>query len=376
MRLLLLAPRYPPFVGGAELQAQRLARRLDSMGARVTVLTQPCEGQSAEEVDGGVRVLRVLRTLPFGPLWGLSYINSNWRWLRRLREQWDVVHNHQVGLHSWASVRVASELGKPVLLRFAGTGSDGDLSVLSAQRFGKHLVQSLHRASCFVAMTSSGVAEIEQYGLPTDKIRVIPNGVDLERFAIQPWPARDPEEPVRLLFVGRVDANKSLDILLGALATLSRPERFQVRIVGDGPALEGLRAQIDHTGLQSVVELRGARKDVISEYSWSEVVLLLSRFEGMPNVVLEAMACGRPVLGTRIGGIADLVTEGATGWLVPPGDVATLAAALERIETRRPQLSQVGARGRAVAEARYSLQQSALAYMREYERLLVKPPKP
>src|SRR5262245_21674042 len=115
MRLLLVASQYPPIVGGAELQAQRLVREFIAMGLEVIVLTQPCRGEAAEDRDAGARIVRGLAAVRLGPLWGLTYMASVARWMRRLERTWDVVHNQQVGLHSVPSVQVATELSRPCL---------------------------------------------------------------------------------------------------------------------------------------------------------------------------------------------------------------------------------------------------------------------
>jgi len=370
MRLLLVVPHYPPALGGAELQAERLARELDVAGVRVSVLTRPCAGEPLEETDRGIRIFRRLTTLPLGPLWGLTFMRSTGRWLRRLADEWDVVHNQQVGLHSWASVRTAVALGKPCLLRFACSGQGGDLATLKRRRFGDRLIEGLRGAGRLVALTSSGAAEIVAHGLPAERTITIPNGIDLQTFSVQPWPHLLPSDPVRLLYVGRLDFQKGLDLLLDALGVLPRPDRFRLRIVGTGPELEALRARAARSGLQEIVEFCGIRRDITAEYAWSEVVVLPSRFEGMPNVVLEAMACGRPVLGTRIPGTADLISDQTCGWLVPAESSRALGETLSGIVAQREKLTAAGLEGRAIVATRNSLKHVASRYIREYEALL------
>lgn len=373
MRLLLLAPQYPPTLGGAELQAQRLAQELNANGVRVTVLTQPLASADAEEDERGVRVLRKLDGIPLGPLWGLTFMLNTERWLRRLAAEWDIVHNQQVGLHSWSSLRAAASLGKPCLLRFACSGEGGDLATLSSRRFGSKLVRALHGAGRYVALTNGGAAEIARFGLSEAKTRVIPNGIDVSKFGIQPWPQLGATEPLRLLFVGRLSHQKGLDVLLAALALLDRPEAFHLRVVGIGNELQALRQQARELGLERMIEFVGSKRDVIAEYSWSEMVVFPSRFEGMPNVVLEALACGRPVLGTRVDGTVDLVEENCNGWLVPSEDPHALAAALRNVEQQRCHLARVGAAGRDIVEARHALKRTAGMYVNEYEALLAGP---
>jgi len=373
MRILLVVPHYPPSLGGAELQAQGLARELDLQGVRVTVLTRPCANQEAVDTDRGIRIVRKLSALPVGPLWGLTYMMSTGRWTRRLSVAWDVIHNQQVGLHSWATAQAANSLHKPCLLRFACSGPGGDLATLSQYRFGHRLLAGLRTADRFVALTTGGARELAGSGFAVELIRTIPNGVDLLKFTPQLWP-RNAADAVRLLFVGRLRHQKGLDVLLDALSLVEQPARFYLRVVGDGPELASLRNRAQQTGLGAVVEFCGRQQDMVAQYAWSEVVVLPSRFEGMPNVVLEAMACARPVLGTRVDGTADLLAAGDAGWLTPSGDAALLARRLEEIASQREHLASRGIAGRAVVEGAHSASRIASMYLGEYEAMLAKRP--
>jgi glycosyltransferase involved in cell wall biosynthesis len=374
MRILLLSPQYPPLLGGAELQAQRMARELTAMGIRVTVLTQPCAGAAPEDQDGGIRILRRLRTVPLGPLWGMSMMASTARAQRELASEWDLVHNQQVGLHAWASVRSAVRLQKPCVLRFACSGTGGDLASLSGRRFGSTFVRGLRGATRLVALTASGAAEIVRYGLPAQRTTTIPNGIDVRAFAQQPWPDVAAADPLRLLFVGRLEHQKGLDLLLAALAQVEHAVNCRLRVVGTGSLLQQLQTQVRDLGLSERVEFRGVRTDMLAEYAWSEAVVVPSRFEGMPNVVLEAMACGRPVLATHIDGTAELLGDERGGWLVPPDDVHSLAQAIVRLAQLRVSLPQVGEQGRSIVSTHYSLQRIAGLYADEYARALSERP--
>ena len=370
MRLLLLSPLYPPAIGGAELQAQRLARSLDSRGVRVTILTRSVRGAELKENDGGIRIIRGLAGVPLGPLWGPTYMLSSYKWLQRLAGGWDIVQNQQVGLHSWVSVRVARQLRRPSILRFASSGEGGDLGAMSKHRFGLTLVNGLRDADRFIALTAEGALDIVRHALPPSRLVIIPNGVDLGCFKPLIWPATAESEPMRLLFVGRLGREKGLDVLLDALAKLRGRVAVTLRVVGVGEEQERLRRQTHLAGLDEHVEFRGRRTDVVPEYAWCELLVIPSRFEGMPNVVLEALSSGRPVLGTRVGGTAELVQPGVNGWLVPSDDADALAEAIARVSMQRDKLYASGVEGRRIVEERYSMDASASRYINLYERLL------
>jgi glycosyltransferase involved in cell wall biosynthesis len=367
---VLLTALYPPVLGGAELQAQSLARELNSLGARVMVLTRRCPGSALHDRDQGIEVLRALSALSLGPLWGLTYMWSAHRWLRRLAARWDLIHVQQIGLHAWPSLRIARALSRPCLLRCSSFGAGGDLAVLRAQGFGRLQVAELRHASRVVALTPAGAAEVLRYAVPAERVRVIPNGVDLRRFSPQAWVEERDDDPMRLLFVGRLSREKGLDVLLEALKHADAA-RFSLRVVGAGAEASALAQQVRELGLGASVEFIGPSVDVVSQYRWSELVVVPSRFEGMPNVALEAMACARPVLATRVNGTRDVVTEGRDGWLVDSENPLQLAAELQRLRHTRVILREAGRRARASVESAYSISRAASRYMYEYEAMLV-----
>lgn len=370
MRVLLVTAYYPPVLGGAELQAQSLARALHSLGVEVSILTRALTGMDSEAHEEGIHVFRRLRAVPLGPLWGVTYVLSARHWLRRLAHCWHLVQAQQVGLHAWSAVQVAKSLGRPSLLRCSSFGPGGDLAVLRSHRFGGYLLRTVRDATRVVSLTQGGSQEVACYGIPSERVRVIPNGVDLARFLAQPWPTMRHGDPLRLLFVGRLATEKGLGDLLSALALVTNRGAFSLRVVGTGALEEALRTRTRVLQLMDVVEFVGARPDVVADYAWSELLVVPSHFEGMPNVVLEAMACARPVLGTRVNGTTDLVAEGRTGWLVPRSDPAALARELERLSAQRQQLRLAGEAGRALMESTYGLNKIAARYLQEYEAML------
>jgi glycosyltransferase involved in cell wall biosynthesis len=291
---------------------------------------------------------------------------STARWVRRLCSACDVIHNQQVALHSWPSLAIAQKLGKPCLLRFACSGPGGDLATLIRERFGSRQVTSLRAADRFIALSRGAAAELLAYRLPPERTRVIPNGVDAQRFITQPWQPVSELDPVRLLFVGRLDQQKGLDVLLDALTLTRDRTRFRLRVVGEGPQGPRLQERVRDAKLDSLVSFCGRQTDVVPWYAWSELVVLPSRFEGMPNVVLEAMACGRPV----VDGTSDLLESGVGGWLVPSEDPQALAGRLDEVLTLRPNFAAVGLAGRKLVEQAYSLREVAATYLREYEAML------
>jgi glycosyltransferase involved in cell wall biosynthesis len=165
-----------------------------------------------------------------------------------------------------------------------------------------------------------------------------------------------------LLFVGRLSTQKGVSVLLDALALV--PARWHLRIVGDGPERASLTAQAARLGIAERVTFHGwaQREELPALYRAADVFVFPSLDEGMPNVVLEALASGLPIVATRIAGNDQLVLPGENGTLVPPSDPHAFAAALAPLLTDPAARQRMAARSRALATERYSWASSAGKY--------------
>ena len=174
-----------------------------------------------------------------------------------------------------------------------------------------------------------------------------------------------------MLFVGRLAEQKRVDVLLEAFARLAgrRPD-VALRLAGDGPERAALERRAARLGLAGRVEWLGARDDVPALLAEATVLALPSSGEGVPNVALEAMAAGVPVVATDIPGTRDVVADGAEGLLVPAGDAPALAGALERVLGDPALRERLGQAGRARAEGDLDLARVAAEHVALFEGLL------
>jgi glycosyltransferase involved in cell wall biosynthesis len=232
-------------------------------------------------------------------------------------------------------------------------------------------------ASRAVAISEAVAAHLAACGVPAGAIRVVPSAVD----PAQLRPARtraavreaegSPAGAACLLCAAALIHRKGIDVLLEAAARLSaRGLAPELWLAGDGPERVALEASARSLGLAARARFRGARDDVPDLLAACDVFVLPSRREGLGVAALEAMALARPVVASRVGGLAEAVLHETTGLLVPPEDPAALADALERL-LRDPALRErLGAAGPGRVAARHSAKAMVDAYEGLYREVL------
>lgn len=227
---------------------------------------------------------------------------------------------------------------------------------------GAELTRRGRRAAVVVACNGDVAASLRERGVPS---QLVPHGVDTTRFAPPPHPAgSDPGagRPLRLLSIGRLVEKKGFHVLLSAVAQLHVP--FSLRIIGDGSLAAPLCDAIERLGLTDRVALCGGRThaELPGEYAAADIVIVPSiedqsgDRDGLPNVVLEAMASARTVVATRIGAIPTAIVHQQTGWLVRPEDADALAHAIHALAVDRDQRHRLGRAARALVEQDFNPQ--------------------
>jgi len=210
--------------------------------------------------------------------------------------------------------------------------------------------------------------------VPPGHLEIIVNGVDYSRFAhAQPVDKSSlglHPEKTTLIFVGRLDPVKSLDVLLYALAQISPQQDLQLLIVGDGPQRSRLESLATQLNLKDRVYFCGFRRDVENLLAGGDIFIQPSRWEGCSNVVLEAMAAGIPVIASRTCGIVDLVVSNQTGLLFKPGDSNELGHAITTLIQNPAQASRLARTAQRHIKERFALEEVIKAYQQLYHSLL------
>lgn len=256
------------------------------------------------------------------------------------RGAFDLVDAHYAYPDGAAAARLARALGIPFVLTVRGS----DLEVVARERGRREsTTATLRKAAAVVAVSGSLARRAIELGTPEGRVHVIPNGVDtslfrpLDRGAARESLGLAPDRRL-VLAVGRIDPVKGLDLLIDSLARLAAQGVRDVDaiVIGEGDARNAMERRAADAGVAARIGFRGAvaPEELPVWYAAADLVTLLSRSEGCPNVVLEALACGRPVVATAVGGIPDLLREGESGFLVRERDPADVASRWEEALAR------------------------------------------
>ena len=215
---------------------------------------------------------------------------------------------------------------------------------------------SLRAPRIIAANSEAGIQNAIASGVRPSRLYLLPNVVDTERYTVSPPRTAG---PVTLLSIGRLSEQKRVDRFLTLLQILKDKHSRAVRglVVGDGPQRAELEARARTLGLSpGTVEFRGIVPSTESIYHEADILLLTSDYEGTPNVVLEAMASGLPVVANRVGDVPSLISDHATGYLVDAGDDSRALEALLRLIDDRSLRRRIGQNARHHVEEHFSVQ--------------------
>ena len=345
--------------------------------------------------------------------------------LWRLRHRYDVIHAFQLTPLAAVAALVGKLAHKPVIVNIQSAGpteeqsmrierhatlmadtltdaeflridpserwmldGGGDIAVLEQTvPAGRAILNFLRKSDVFYQVLSTrSRSYLTAQGFREEQIVHIPNGVDGERFRPDLGRRPDPASPARVVTcVARLEYAKGVDVLLHAWGRMMREGAAwreglapRLRLVGRGefrPQMERIAAEL---GIQESVEFLGLRRDVADLLQQSWAFAMPSRWEGMPNALLEAMACGLPCVATRVSGSEDIIDDGVNGLLVEPENPADLARGLRRVIEDAELAQRMGAEARAAVVRDYQLaaivDQSLDLYRRALKRERPVPP--
>jgi glycosyltransferase involved in cell wall biosynthesis len=381
-RVLFLTESFWPVLGGGETHIRDLSRRLVAAGFGAEVVTRRTEASwpAVEDLEG----VTVRRVGPAGAGRGGKYamVPRVLGVLRTAARRCDVLVVRGTRVLGLPGLVAGAWANRPVVLQPEVNGEmtgevytwrtplDRPLPralVSCAVRARNRLLKD---ASAGVAMSALIAREFVAAGFPADRVRHIPHGVDTRRF--RPRPADEktalrarlglPADATIVTYTGRLLRGKGLETLVDAFARVQE-RRAHLLIVGSGAgqtlSVEGaLRARVTQAGLAARVTFAG-RVDAVEDWlGASDLFAFPSEFEALGLSLIEAAACGLPCVGSRTGGIVDVIDDGRSGLLVLPGDPEALAAALNALAGDPGRRAAFGSVGRALVEARFDAERS------------------
>ena len=360
-------------VGGTERVVWELATRLPGTRYDVRVWLSPGAGVDALADSLAARGVPVDRVPEVDSRWDLRGMGGTWSRLRRLRP--DLLHIH----HVWPAADrylawLAGAAGVPHLVvteHITGRSHSTGQRVLKRRELGQ---------ADAVTAVCGAVADslVRDYGVARARVRVVPNGADLpdeerERPAARALRDQLGAGPFRPLWVcpARLETQKGHAVLIEALARVrAKGIEFVAVMAGEGSLRETLALEVSEAGLADRVHLAGQVDPLGPLLAAADACVLPSLWEGMPLTLLEAMARGRPVVASRVGGIPEVVEDGVTGRLVPPGDPAALAAVLEDFHRRADAAMRLGLAGAERVRESFTWSRVVEAFEAVYDEVL------
>ena len=389
-RLCVVAPLYHPSLGGLGRQAQLLTERLAGEGIQIFVIARRMKGMPPAEFNAKVKVYRAWSIKPYihtfekvklgNILISLTFSVSCAFLLIRRRKEYDIVHFHGASLPLIFNISLLKLLRKKAIAKVAAANVGTEAGSLKGRYFGLGMffIKLLGMVDAFIATTGEIEMGLLGDGFPAEKINRIPNFIDFTVFG--PATADEKEhlkkklglgEYPQVVFSGRFIERKGISFLLRAWKIIvDRASHARLILLGDGPLLENMKTLAKNLGITDSVDFRGHVRDIQDYLRAADIFILPSLQEGMPNSLLEAMACGIAPVGTRIGGVVDLVNHGANGILVEPGDVDSLADGMLKLLKDEHFTNAIAQRAGETIRDSYHLDTIAPKYRELYMRLM------
>lgn len=307
-----------------------------------------------------------------------------WQFVKYLRgRHFDVLHTHTINGNFFG--RIAGKLsGVPVLLTTVHSHIIDELKGLREPSIGDHI---RYRIDLFFSRWNKALIVVSEtikdilvlHGIPSNKIHTIENGVDIKKFRQISTPVNNlnlkkelgiPEGVKVIGIIGRLVPLKNHEIFLYAAKEVANKRKDVCFLVaGDGPLRDRLRELTEKLGLVDRVILAGWRTDIERVMPLIDILVLCSQVEGHNIVILEAMACGKPVIGTDVRGIRSTVKNGENGLLVPAGDSVALEKAMLNLLEKPSEAEAMGRTGRRYIEERYSVDRMMADYLKLYQEM-------
>jgi len=372
------------------LVAYKISKALAKRGHEVTVFTTNVLNTNSlfmpKKKLANINNMKIyyFNNLIFKPSINVYFSSELVKFIKKEISKYDITHMHEYRSYiSLALSYYAKRQSIPFILQAHGQlpiiGYWKKLKLIYDILIGCKILQC---ANGVIALTRLEAEQYERMGVPKEKIFVIPNGIDLLEYSDLPPKGAFKEkfnvsEDRRIvLYIGRIHWIKGVDILVRAYALLAKQPGFKDAILvvagPDDGYLGRVKSLVQELGISDSVLFTGPLygRDKLSAYVDAEFVVLPSRYETFPNVVLEAYACAKPVIASNVEAMPDIVPHGETGLLFRAGDEKELASALAHLLENPKETEKMGRNARKLAEEKYSIDKIAAELEKVYEEVI------
>ena len=383
INVCMVAVYFYPDIGGIQMTLLALSQQLQKMGVSVTVITRRTHDNPYFEVVNGLRIFRL--DIPKSKpkiIAAFQFIAGSLIILWKEKTRYQVVHSHQLVTPTTIGLLAKTFLGKKLVLTPHTPSTAGAFRSLVYKRplTGKPRIKWMQKsADAVVAISEEIKRDLFRLGFPPKMVSYIPNGVDTERFspideAMKRERRRElgiSDGPV-IICAGRLIPRKQIDVLIKAFSMLvpELPSTSILMVLGDGEERSRLEELAMSLDVSSQIHFMGSVLDAHTYLQASDVFVIPSSIEGMPIILLEAMSCGLPSIGSKIGGIEDLIADGKTGIFVNSGDVADLKEKINSLIKDRQFALRLGQAARNEIVKNYSMETTARNHLDLYKCLL------
>jgi glycosyltransferase involved in cell wall biosynthesis len=390
LRVCVVSPLYHTSLGGVGRQALALTEKLEALGVKVFVIARKMEGTPECILSRRVPVYRawafrphihILEEMSLSNLMiSLSFCLSTAIILLNKRKEYDLVHFHGASLPLITNILPLKLYGKKVVAKVAAAKLGTEAGSLQGKYFflGKILIWMLKRVDRFVAISEEIKEGLLNDGFNQARITRIPNFIDQNLFHPS---GKESGDQIRkkldftdgkiVTFSGRLVERKGVSVLLEAWRKLIQDRKDVLLVIlGSGPLEKKLKNQSRLLGIEENVRFCGFINNIGNYLAATDIFVFPSFQEGFPNSVLEAMACGLPVITTRIGGVMDMIKNEENGLLVEPGNVNQLADALKKLISDTEHASALGENALKTVRENYDINVIAKEYIDLYTGLM------
>jgi len=355
-------------VGGAEKALLELILRIDRKKYAIYVCSLKRPGRFAKKIAAAADGFHSLELSEAGGIKAVLNFLPSFIGLVRLTARLRPLIIHSFLFRANIYGRIAGRIaGVPVII--------SSVRVIESEKNYKHLIDRLTSSLVHKYMAvSEAVREftIKHVHISPHKIVTVYNGIDKNRSLQQePHSFKVNISLTNIGLIGRLDRQKGHGILIRALKIVIPQEPdIKVYFFGEGPAESNIKHMVEHAGLSKQVSFMGTKENITACISLMDIIVLPSLWEGLPNVLLEAMAEARPVVASRIEGVDEVVVNGETGILFEPGDAQALSEALFKLIRDKKCAEEMGRAGRARVHEKFSIDKTVSDTLEIYQNLL------